>query len=556
MKLTGSKIIMECLSEQGVDLIFGYPGGQIMPLYDALYDYRDKIKHVLTSHEQGAVHAADGFARATGRTGVAFATSGPGATNTVTGIANAFMDSIPLVVITGQVPLPLIGRDSFQEVDITGITIPITKHNYFVTRIEDLANIVRSAFRIAMSGRPGPVLIDVPKDILTAEFEYEKKPAVQPDAVVNHFSDTDIELLADRINKSERPLIYAGGGVINANASDKLFELVKKADLPVVSTLMNLGAVPRSDIHSLGMVGMHGQKEANQAVYNADLLISIGARFSDRVTGDTNRFARSSEIFHIDVDNSEIDKNVTADHGLVGDMRLILDKLIPLVHENRHEGWFSEIESFRQERDTSESDFVPENIIRVIGETAGSGCIVATDVGQHQMWTAQYWQYDEPRKNITSGGLGTMGFGLGAAIGAKLGRPDKRVIHITGDGSFRMNMNEMATVAAQKLPIITVLFKNNVLGMVRQWQKLFFDKRYSATTLPDVIDYVKLAEAFGYSACRVSDIDSLRKAMEDAVSNGRGNLIVCDIDSNQDVFPMVPPGNAMDEQLLSADEIK
>jgi acetolactate synthase-1/2/3 large subunit len=519
------------------------------------HDYRDEIKHILTSHEQGATHAADGYARSTGKVGVAFATSGPGATNTVTGIATAFMDSIPMVVITGQVPLDLIGKDSFQEVDITGITIPVTKHNFFVSRIEDLADNIRDAFKIAKSGRPGPVLVDVPKDLMVAMYEYTPQEPVLPAAPPELFSDEDIELLAELINRSHKPLIYAGGGVITAHASDKLTALAEKADIPVVSTLMNLGAIPRDHKLSLGMVGMHGSKEANQAVYNCDLLIAIGARFSDRVTGDVDHFAKNAEIVHIDIDNSEIDKNVTVDRYLVGDMNVILNRLIGHVDEQKHTEWLSEIDSFRKPSNVGADEFVPENIFKVIHEVIGDDAIVATDVGQHQMWTAQFWPYKEPNHNITSGGLGTMGFGLGAAIGAQMGNPDKRVIHITGDGSFRMNCNELATVAAQKLPIITVLFKNNVLGMVRQWQKLFFDKRYSSTTLPDVIDYVKLAEAFGLGGYRVSTLEELRSALEKAVASGHGNVITCDIDSNRDVFPMVPPGNAMHEQVLSENDL-
>lgn len=555
MNIKGSNIILECLKEQGVDTVFGYPGGQIIPLYDALYDYQDSIKHILTSHEQGATHAADGYARSTGKVGVAFATSGPGATNTVTGIATAFMDSIPMVVITGQVPLALIGRDSFQEVDITGVTIPITKHNFFVSNIESLADCIREAFKIAKSGRPGPVLVDVPKDIMTQFYDYEPQETVSKEPVENMFDDDDIEALASRIRKAKHPLIYAGGGVITAGVSDKVVKLAEKADIPVVSTLMNLGAIPRNHNLSLGMVGMHGEKEANQAVYNSDLLIAIGARFSDRVTGDVSRFASGAYIVHIDIDNSEVDKNVIVDQDLVGDMNLILDKLLSVIGEQKHDEWLEKIYSFRREKDMGEDDFVAENIFRVIEEILGDDVIVATDVGQHQMWTAQYWPFKAPRQNITSGGLGTMGFGLGAAIGAQIANPDKRVIHITGDGSFRMNCNELATVAAQDLPIITILFKNNVLGMVRQWQKLFFEKRYSSTTLPDVIDYVKLAEAFGLSGARVSTLDGLRKALTEAVDSGRGNVITCDIDSNSDVFPMVPPGNAMNEQVVSAEDL-
>ena len=526
-----------------------------MPVYDALYDYTDTIKHVLTSHEQGATHAADGYARSTGRVGVAFATSGPGATNTVTGIATAFMDSVPLVVITGQVSRPQIGKDSFQEVDITGITIPITKHNFFVKRIEDLADSVRSAFKIAMSGRPGPVLIDVPKDIMTEECDYEPAAAVEADPVVDQYQSEDIAKLAEVINQAKKPLIYAGGGVISAGASELLTELAEKADIPVVSTLMNLGAISRKNPLSLGMVGMHGQREANQAVFNADTLIVIGARFSDRVTGAPDKFAKKAYIAQIDIDPSEVNKNVDIDLSIIGEMSGILSQLIDQVNSRKNPEWLEEIDSYRRADETESDSFVPENIFKVIVEVLGDDLIVATDVGQHQMWTAQYWPFNSPRHNITSGGLGTMGFGLGAAIGSQIGNPDKRILHVTGDGSFRMNLNELATESAQGLPIITVLFKNNVLGMVRQWQKLFHNKRYSATTLPDVIDYVKLAESFGLNGFRTDTLDGLKEVLIKAAASERGSVVVCDISTGEDVFPMVPPGRAMHEQVFSENDI-
>lgn len=555
MKISGSKIIMECLREQGVDTIFGYPGGQIMPLYNALYDYHDEITHVLTAHEQGATHAADGYARSTGKVGVAFATSGPGATNTVTGIATAFMDSVSMVVITGQVPRALIGRDSFQEVDIAGITIPVTKHNYFVSDIVDLADTVREAFSVARSGRQGPVLIDVPKDILVELYDYEPKIIDMESDIDNLYDINDIKCLANKINTAKRPLIYAGGGVISAEASDKLVKLAEKANIPVVSTLMNLGAIPRTHELSLGLVGMHGQKEANLAVNKSDLLIAVGARFSDRVTGNVESFAKNAEIVQIDIDNSEIDKNVTVNHNIVGEINAILTAVLELIKDNSHEEWLKEISDFRIDKFKDETAFIPENILSVIQETIGDDVIVTTDVGQHQMWTAQFWKFTEPRTFITSGGLGTMGFGLGAAIGAQMAKPESRVVHITGDGSFRMNCNEMATVSANKLPIISILFKNNVLGMVRQWQKLFFDKRYSATTLPDVVDYEKLAEAYGLKGYSVNTLEGLRQALRAAIESKSGNLIVCDINSDDDVFPIVPPGNAISDQVMSTDEL-
>ena len=551
MQIKGSKIIMECLLEHNVDIIFGYPGGQIMPLYDALYDYQDRINHILTSHEQGAAHAADGYARSTGKVGVCFATSGPGATNTVTGIATAYMDSSPMVVITGQVPISLIGKDSFQEVDIVGITLPITKHSFFCRTVDELAPNIRKAFKIAASGRPGPVLIDVPKNLMVEFGEYEPCDPEEIDCECSPISLDVMKSIAEEINAAEKPVIYAGGGVIIGNASDELTELAEKAGIPVITTLMSMGSFDRRKPLSLGMVGMHGQKEANMAVHHSDLIIAIGARFSDRVTGDTTKFARGAKIIHIDIDSSEFGKNMRYDYCVKCDVKNALDALIPMVKQTERTEWNQRINSWKKKKKQSGSKLNSDNIYEIINEVLGDDVIVATDVGQHQMWTAQKWPFRKPRTFITSGGLGTMGFGLGAAIGAQMGNPGKQVVLISGDGSFRMNMNELATVASQHLPIITVVVKNHTLGMVRQWQKLFFNQRYSATDLPDVIEYEKLASAFGLSGCLVKDRESLIKALEDAKNSRNGTLIACEIFIDENVAPIVPPGEAINNQLLT-----
>ncbi len=552
MKLTGSKIIMECLKEQNVDTIFGYPGGQIMPLYDALYDYSDTIKHVLTSHEQGATHAADGYARSTGKVGVCFATSGPGATNTVTGIATAYMDSSPMVVITGQVPLSLIGKDSFQEVDIVGVTMPITKHNFFIRTMEEIAPAIRQAFQMAKSGRPGPVLIDVPKNLMQELGDYEPfEPAELPERQTGlSFKEATLEEIAKCVNSAKRPVIYAGGGVNIADASQELTELAEKNQIPTVTSLMCLGNLSRRNPLSLGMAGMHGEKEANLAMHNCDVMIAIGARFSDRVTGDVKRFAVDAKIVQIDVDQSEVGKNVQVDFPLLGDVKQILKELLPLIEKRERPEWLASVEGWRKEKKPNKPGFAPYNILEAINSVVGDDVIVATDVGQHQMWTAQRWPFTQPRQMITSGGLGTMGFGLGAAIGAQIGNPDKRVIHITGDGSFRMNMNELITVAAQKLPIITIVMKNNTLGMVRQWQTLFFDKRYSATDLPDVVDYAKLAGVFDLNGYYTNCLEDLKKALKEAMEAGKGAVITCDIAIDESVYPIVPPGEAINNQCI------
>lgn len=550
MKLKGSQIIMECLLEQNVDTIFGYPGGQIMPLYDALYDYQDRIKHILTSHEQGATHAADGYARSTGKVGVCFATSGPGATNTVTGIATAYMDSSPMVIITGQVPLSLIGKDSFQEVDIVGVTLPITKHNIFCKTVEDLAMNIRKAFRIAKSDRPGPVLVDVPKNLMVEMAEYvpcEPEETKKCTAVDQEL----VQRIAMEINQSEKPVIYAGGGVIHSEASKELTELAEKANIPVITTLMSLGTFDRKHPLSLGMVGMHGEKQANMAVHNSDLILAIGARFSDRVTGDTARFAKGAKIVHMDIDRAEFGKNVRYDYCLYCDVKDVLTSLIPLVEQAERKEWLEKVNSWVKKKKSGGSKLNSDTVFQVLNDVLGDDVIVSTDVGQHQMWTAQKWPFRKPRTLITSGGLGTMGFGLGAAIGAQVGNPDKQVIHISGDGSFRMNLNELATVASQQLPIITVVVKNNTLGMVRQWQKLFFNKRYSATDLPDVIDYEKLSAAFGLKGYYVKDTEEFKKALIEAKESGKGTVIACEIYVDENVAPIVPPGEAINNQLLT-----
>ena len=550
MKLTGSQIIIECLLEQKVDTIFGYPGGQIMPLYNALYDYlKDgRLRHVLTAHEQGATHAADGYARSTGKTGVVFATSGPGATNTVTGIATANIDSSPMVVITGQVPVASIGRDAFQEVDIVGITLPITKHSYALRSVEEIAPSIREAFRIAKSGRPGAVLVDVPKNLMTDTCEYEPaKPLakIAPPAL----KAEKIKHLADLINKAQRPVIHAGGGVRISDASAELVELAHKANIPVATTLMCLGCIPRKDPLSLGIMGMHGQREANLAVHNADLLITLGGRFSDRVTGNTNGYARAATVVHIDIDKSEIDKNVPAEYRIVGDVKDVLKALMPLVKTKKHNEWLKQIEAWKRNIPVSDK-FTPDNIIRQIHEVYGDDAIVCTDVGQHQMWTAQYWPFAKPKKLITSGGMGTMGFGLGAAIGAKIANPKKKVILITGDGSFRMNMNELATCASQDLEIHIFVLCNGTLGMVRQWQKLFFERRFSATDLADVVDYSHLAATFGLTGYRVGDAQALGTAINETNKTGKTSIISCDVYIDENVWPIVPPGDTIENQRM------
>ncbi len=548
MKTSGADILLKCFLEKEVDTVFGYPGGAVMKLYDSLLDYTDSIKHIRTSHEQAAVHAADGYARATGKVGVCITTSGPGATNTVTGIANAYMDSIPIVIITAQVPSSLLGKDSFQEIDITGITLSITKHNYLVNDVKDLADITREAFEVAQSGRPGPVLIDIPKDIFMNEANYEKrsKPQYFLDKQLN-FNKEKIIKASKYINSSNKPVIYAGGGVITSNTSDKLIKLAKKCDIPVVNTLMGLGSFPRDDKLSLGMVGMHGLKESNIAVTNSDLIVAIGSRFSDRVIGDADKFASKAKIIHIDIDKTEIGKNKGADLSILGDMSSILDELISYVNNSKRDEWLDEIYKNKTNQ-TQNNEFSSHNILREVNNVLDD-VIVTTDVGQHQMWTGQKWMFKEPRTFITSGGLGTMGFGLGAAIGAKVGREDKRVVLITGDGSFRMNSNELAVVSRYNIPIIIVLFNNNTLGMVRQWQKLFFDQRYSSTDVGNEVDYIKLASAYGINGYKTDNLNGLKDILSNLGNIEQSVLIECKIDKNEDVYPIVPPGNGISEMI-------
>ncbi|MBO5236610.1 MAG: biosynthetic-type acetolactate synthase large subunit [Spirochaetaceae bacterium] len=567
MKYTGARIVIECLVEQGVDTVFGYPGGAILNIYDELYKHKDRIRHILTAHEQGAAHAADGYSRSTGKTGVVLATSGPGATNLVTGIATAYMDSVPMVAITCNVGCSLLGKDSFQEVDITGITMPITKHNYIVRDVNRLAETICEAFLIAQSGRPGPVLIDIPKDVTAAVADYE--PLVvgfaseKPDSISRRNvrrvikekfpTDQDFENATQLINSSVRPFLYIGGGVIISDACTELKEFAEKRNIPVAVSLMGKSAFPSEHELCCGMIGMHGTKAANCGANKSDLIIAVGARFSDRVISDSSKFAKSSKVLHIDIDPAEINKNIPTAASLVGDIKSILAKIIPMIESRSSSEWNEQITEWKQHIPamySKKTKLHPKFVFEYINRKLGDDTIITTEVGQHQMWTAQFYPFSKPRTFLTSGGLGTMGYGTGAAIGAQVANPNRKVVHIAGDGSFRMNCNELATIAHYNLPIIIIVVNNGVLGMVRQWQNLFYDKRYSETTLDFGPDFVKLAEAYGIQGYRALSEEEFIGVFDLAVKGGKPAVIDCGMNIDEMVLPMVPAGKPIDQLLL------
>ncbi len=555
MQLTGAEIVIECLKEQGVDTVFGYPGGAILNVYDALYKHSDEITHILTSHEQGASHAADGYARATGKVGVCFATSGPGATNLVTGIATAYMDSIPVVAITCNVGVSLLGKDSFQEIDIAGITMPITKHNYIVKDVNKLAETIRKAFTIARTGRPGPVLIDIPKDVTANKCEYTKVEIDTAKIVKPEVNLADVDVAVEMIKASKKPFIFVGGGAVLSDASESLKEFAHKIDSPVTDSLMGKGAFPGTDDLYTGMLGMHGTKPSNFGVSQCDLLVVVGARFSDRVTGNASKFASNAKILQIDIDPAEIDKNIMTHASIHGDVDDVLKLLNERLEQQDHSEWKEQIAEYKDKfpltyhKDVLTGPFVVEQIYK---QTNGDA-VITTEVGQHQMWAAQFYKYSKPRTLLTSGGLGTMGYGLGASLGAKMGMPHKTVVNIAGDGCFRMNMNEIATAARYNIPIIQVVINNHVLGMVRQWQTLFYGQRYSATVLNDAVDFVKLAEAMGAVGMKATTQDEFKEAFTNALTMGRPVVIECQIDSDDKVWPMVAPGAAISEAFSEED---
>ena len=557
MQMNGSDVLVECLLEQGVDTVFGYPGGAVLNIYDALYKYSGRIRHILTAHEQGASHAADGYARATGKVGVCIATSGPGATNLVTGIATAYMDSIPVVAITGNVSVPLLGRDSFQEVDITGITMPITKHNFIVKRVEDLADTVRQAFRIAQSGRPGPVLIDIPKDITAAMTEYEPAPAAGPRPCPPP-KEERVAMTLEKLAACKQPLIYFGGGVISSGAEQELLALAEKLDVPVCASMMGIGGFPPDHRLWLGMVGMHGTLAANKAAKDCDLLLVCGARFSDRVAGNRTGFSPNAQVVHMDIDHAEFDKNVPAAVRLAGDLKTVLALLCERAPAASHPEWVNETTGRRHGWTPYTADPAaapdPLYVLHTLRDMTPDDAIVATDVGQHQMWTAQHFEFRQPRTFLSSGGLGTMGYGLGAAIGAQTAFPGRRVVLVSGDGSFHMNLNELTTLASYDLPIVVLVMNNQVLGMVRQWQKVFYGRRFSATDPHRKTDLVKLAEAFGCRGMRIARTDEVEPVLAAALAAGGPVVVDCRISPDANVLPMIPPGGTVDDTIETMDE--
>lgn len=555
MLLNGSEILIECLKEQGVDTVFGYPGGSILNIYDALYKHSDEIHHVLTSHEQGASHAADGYARVTGKVGVCLATSGPGATNLVTGIATAYMDSVPLVAITANVGTSLLGKDSFQEIDIAGVTTPITKHNFIVKDIRILADTIRRAFKIAKRGRPGPVLVDITKDVTANKTEYKKLEIEKVERITETIKEEDLETAIKLIHKSKKPYIFVGGGTVISDAAKELYEFVHKVDAPVADTLMGKGAYPGTDELYTGMLGMHGTKTSNYGVSECDLLIGIGVRFSDRVIGNEKKFAKGAKILHIDIDPAEINKNVISHSSIIGDIKEVLIRLNKKLEQQEHKDWIEYIKKNKEKYPLKypKGKLMGQSVIEEIYKMTEEDTIITTEVGQHQMWTSQYFKFTKPRTFITSGGLGTMGYGLGACIGAKIGAPEKTVINIAGDGCFRMNMNELATAVRLKLPIIQVVLNNHVLGMVRQWQSIFYEKRYSSTILNDKVDFVKFAEAMGAKGFRVNSIEEFKEVFANTLKMEDPVVIDCTIDSDEKVWPMVAPGAAISEAFTDED---
>ena len=550
MKMTGADIVVQCLIEQGVDTVFGYPGGAILNVYDALYKSRDKIRHYLSSHEQGAAHMADGYARATGKVGVCLATSGPGATNLVTGIATAYMDSVPLVAITCNVTLPLLGKDSFQEVDIAGISMPITKHGYIVKKVENLADTIRKAFRIASTGRPGPVLVDIPKDVTANMTEFV--PMSQTRRQVGdgrRYSDADIDYAIEMIQAAKKPFLYVGGGAVISNSSEELRRFAQLMDCPVCDTLMGKGAFDGHDPHYTGMIGMHGTKASNLGVSRCDLLIALGARFTDRVIGNAKLFAAGAKILHIDIDPAEINKNIKVDYSIIGNLRDVLRDLNKKLPQQQHETWLKEVDELKKKFPLGydHNKLTCPYVIEKLDEITKGNAIIATDVGQHQMWAAQAYTFSKPRTFLTSGGLGTMGYGLGAAIGAKVAFPKRTVVNIGGDGCFRMNMNELATASRYNIPIVEIVIDNKVLGMVRQWQTLYYGERYSATVIEDKVDYCKVAEGLGCKAIRVEKMEEVEPAIREAVRSEVPTLIDVVINEDDKVFPMVSPGASIEE---------